>query len=132
MSDDYAIQPLPPGLGRAMIVVTTLMMSLMAAVDLTIVTVALPYMSGSLGATADDITWVVTMYTVAQAVAVGISGHLSRLLRSLERQARLLQREAVDVAVQDCVGVGGQRDREARTSEAPEDGVVVAQRRRTR
>jgi MFS transporter, DHA2 family, multidrug resistance protein len=71
---------LPPGFARTMIVVTTLMMSLMAAVDLTIVTVALPYMSGSLGATADDITWVVTMYTVAQAVAVGISGHLSRLL----------------------------------------------------
>jgi DHA2 family multidrug resistance protein len=80
MSADAPSQVLPAGLERTLVVVTTLMMSLMAAVDLTIVTVALPYMSGSLGATADDITWVVTMYTVAQAVAVGISGHLSRLL----------------------------------------------------
>ena len=80
MSDASASHVLPAGLARSLVVITTLMMSLMAAVDLTIVTVALPYMSGSLGATADDITWVVTMYTVAQAVTVGISGHLSRLL----------------------------------------------------
>ena len=50
----------------------------------------------------------------------------------VERQARFLQREAVDVTVEERVGVGGQRDREARTPEAPEDSVVVAQRRRTR
>ena len=80
MSDASASHVLPAGWARSLVVITTLMMSLMAAVDLTIVTVALPYMSGGLGATADDITWVVTMYTVAQAVAVGISGHLSRLL----------------------------------------------------
>ena len=71
---------LPAGLERTLVVVTMLMMSLMAAVDMTIVTVALPYMAGGLSATADDITWVVTMYTVSQAVAVGISGHLSRWL----------------------------------------------------
>ncbi len=69
---------LPAGFERSLVVLTMLMMSLMAAVDMTIVTVALPYMAGGLSATADDITWVVTMYTVSQAVAVGISGHMSR------------------------------------------------------
>jgi len=80
MSDEVTDLTLPAGLERSLIVVTMLMMSLMAAVDMTIVTVALPYMAGSLSATADDVTWVVTMYTVSQAVSVGISGHLSRWL----------------------------------------------------
>jgi hypothetical protein len=59
-------------------------------------------------------------------------GEFGGLLAGVERQARFLQREAVDVTVQDRVGMAGQRDREARTPEAPQDGVVMAQRRRTR
>ena len=54
-------------------------------------------------------------------------GHLGGLLRRVERQAGLLQREPVDVAVEDRVGVGGQLDREARVPEDTEDGVVVSQ-----
>ena len=74
------IKPLPPGFQRTMIVVTALFISLMAAIDLTIVAVALPYMAGSLNATADEVTWVVTMFAVGQAVVIGTTGHLSRLL----------------------------------------------------
>ena len=75
-----AVKPLPPGFQRTMVIVTTLFISIMASIDLTIVTVALPYMAGSLGATADEITWVVTMFAVGQAVVIGITGHLSRLM----------------------------------------------------
>src|SRR5260221_1376121 len=50
---------------------------------------------------------------------------------SVERQAPLLQREPVDVAVEYRVGVRGQLDREASVPKAPDDGVVVPQRRGT-
>ncbi len=63
-----------------MLVVTTLLVSIMATVDMSIVTVALPYMAGNLGATPDEITWVVTAFTAGQAIIIGITGHLSRLL----------------------------------------------------
>ena len=74
------IKPLPPGFQRNMIILTSLFVSLMAAIDLTIVTVALPYMAGSLNATPDEVTWVVTMFAVGQAIVIGITGHLSRML----------------------------------------------------
>ena len=74
------ITPLQPGFRRSMLLVTTLFISIMAAIDMTIVTVALPYMAGNLGATPDEITWVVTMFAVGQALSIGITGHLSRLL----------------------------------------------------
>ncbi len=51
------IKPLPPGFQRNMIIVTTLFVALMASIDLTIVTVALPYMAGNLNATSDEITY---------------------------------------------------------------------------
>ena len=72
--------PLPPGLQRNMVLVTALMVSVMATVDMTIVSVALPYMAGNLGASPDEITWVVTMFTCGQALIIGVTGHLSRLL----------------------------------------------------
>jgi DHA2 family multidrug resistance protein len=71
--------PLPPGTQRTMLLVTALMVSVMAAVDMTIVSVALPYMAGNLGAGPDEITWVVTMFTCGQALVIGVTGHLSRL-----------------------------------------------------
>src|SRR3954453_12641894 len=43
----------------------------------------------------------------------------------LERQARLLQRETVDIAVKQCVGMCGLLDREAGGSQTAEYGVVV-------
>ena len=49
----------------------------------------------------------------------------------VERQVHLRQREAVDVAVQERVGVGGHRDVEAARPEAADHRVVVAQVRRT-
>ncbi|MGB5833026.1 MAG: DHA2 family efflux MFS transporter permease subunit, partial [Thiohalocapsa sp.] len=72
--------PLPPGLQRNMLLITALTVSVMATVDMTIVAVALPYMAGNLGASPDEITWVVTMFTCGQALIIGVTGHLSRLL----------------------------------------------------
>ena len=69
-----------PGYQRTMLLATTLLISVMATLDMTIVAVALPYMAGNLNSGPDEITWVVTMFTVGQAIVIGVTGHLSRLL----------------------------------------------------
>ena len=78
MSD--SIKPMEPGFRRNMLLVSMLFVAIMAALDLTIVSVALPYMAGGLNATPDEITWVVTLFAIGQALVIGITGHLSRLL----------------------------------------------------
>jgi DHA2 family multidrug resistance protein len=50
---------------------------LMVILDMTVVNVALPHMMGALGATPDQITWVLTSYIVASAVTIPLSGFLA-------------------------------------------------------
>ena len=50
---------------------------IMVILDMTIANVALPHMQASLGAAQDTITWVLTSYIVAQAIATPITGWLS-------------------------------------------------------
>src|SRR5574338_297860 len=51
--------------------------SIMAALDMSIVNVALPSMSGTLGATIEEITWVVTGYILANVIIMPIVALLS-------------------------------------------------------
>src|ERR1700685_813237 len=51
--------------------------TLMQALDQTIANVALPYMQGSLSATSDEITWVLTSYITATAVMTAPVGWLA-------------------------------------------------------
>jgi len=48
----------------------------MAVLDLTVANVAIPHLSGNLGASLDQGTWVITSYAVAEAIAVPLSGWL--------------------------------------------------------
>ena len=50
---------------------------LMVILDMTVVNVALPHMMGALGATPDQITWVLTSYIVAEAIIIPTSGFLA-------------------------------------------------------
>lgn len=50
---------------------------IMQILDTTIANVALPHMQTSLGATVDTITWVLTSYIVAAAIAIPATGWLS-------------------------------------------------------
>jgi DHA2 family multidrug resistance protein len=50
---------------------------LMQALDTTIVNVALPYMEGSLSASSDQITWVLTSYIIAAAIMTAPVGWLA-------------------------------------------------------
>jgi DHA2 family multidrug resistance protein len=49
----------------------------MEVLDTTIANVALPYMAGSLGASNDESTWVLTSYLVSNAIVLPISGWLA-------------------------------------------------------
>jgi len=51
--------------------------SLIQILDSTIANVAIPHMQSSLGATSDEVSWVLTSYIVAVAVAMPITGWLA-------------------------------------------------------
>ena len=70
--DDTAAVP-----HRALITICAMIATLMQALDSTIANVALPYMQGSLSATYDQITWVLTSYITAAAIMTAPVGWLS-------------------------------------------------------
>lgn len=61
---------------RGMITVAIMLATIMQALDTTIANVALPHMQGSLQASQDQITWVLTSYIVAAAIATPLTGWL--------------------------------------------------------
>jgi len=62
---------------RTMVTVCAMVATLMQALDNTIANVALPYMQGTLSATSDQITWVLTSYVVAAAIFTAPVGWLA-------------------------------------------------------
>src|ERR1700720_1617978 len=52
----------------------------MEVLDTSIANVALPYMSGNLGASQDQSTWVLTSYLVSNAIVLPITGWLTVLI----------------------------------------------------
>ncbi len=74
MADLAAYQPVPH---RGAITACVILAVIMQALDTTIANVALPYMQGSVSASADQINWVLTSYIVAAAIMTPPSGWLS-------------------------------------------------------
>jgi DHA2 family multidrug resistance protein len=62
---------------RAIITLCLMIATLMQALDSTIANVALPYMQGSLSATYDEITWVLTSYVTAAAIMTAPVGWMA-------------------------------------------------------
>ncbi len=67
----------PRPLNRPMISVSIMAATVMQALDTTIANVALPHMQGSLSATQDQISWVLTSYIVAAAIMTPLTGWLA-------------------------------------------------------
>ena len=65
-----------PVLNRKMITLSVMLATIIQALDTTIANVALPHMQGSLSASQDQITWVLTSYIVAAAIATPLTGWL--------------------------------------------------------
>ena len=62
---------------RWLVIVGVMGAVIMQILDTTVANVALPHMRTSLGATADTITWVLTSYIIASAIAIPATGWLS-------------------------------------------------------
>src|SRR3954452_6938877 len=63
-----------------LLILTAVMASLLEIIDTSIVNVAIPTMMGNLGATLDEISWVITGYIIANAIVLPISAWMSQQL----------------------------------------------------
>jgi DHA2 family multidrug resistance protein len=68
----------PTGLRRVVIVATAITAAVMELIDTSIVNVALNEIAGNLGATIEDVAWVVTGYAIANVIVIPLSGFLAR------------------------------------------------------
>jgi len=66
-----------PPINRPAVTLCVILAVIMQALDTTIANVALPYMQGSVSASADQINWVLTSYIVAAAIMTPPSGFLA-------------------------------------------------------
>src|SRR5260370_27775349 len=69
-----AAEPWRPKVNPWLIAVVVALAAFMEVLDTSIANVALPYMAGSLGASNDESTWVLTSYLVSNAIVLPISG----------------------------------------------------------
>lgn len=67
-------------LERGLITVSIMLATIMQALDMTIANVALPHMQGTMSATQDQISWVLTSYIVAAAIMTPPTGFLASRL----------------------------------------------------
>ncbi len=65
------------GIAKFIIVITTVSAAVMELVDTSIVNVALTNMSGSLGVSIEDISWVITSYAIANVIIIPLTGFLA-------------------------------------------------------
>src|SRR5262250_962686 len=76
-AEDEPIEPQPEKRPPVALVVAVVLTAILEVLDITIVSVAIPHMLGTFGATSDQITWVLTSYLVSAAVVMPLSGYLS-------------------------------------------------------
>ncbi|MCB1494034.1 MAG: DHA2 family efflux MFS transporter permease subunit [Rhodobiaceae bacterium] len=66
------------GKSTLLVSIAVMLATIMVIIDMTVVNVNLAEMMGGLGATADQITWVLTSYIVAEAVTIPLGGILAK------------------------------------------------------
>jgi MFS transporter, DHA2 family, multidrug resistance protein len=69
-----------PKYNRWIIALTVTLATFMEVLDTSIANVSLPHIAGSLGASQEESTWVLTSYLVSNAIILPISAWLSRLI----------------------------------------------------
>src|SRR5471032_3036942 len=77
MSEQHAAHVYDSKVAEWAVLIGSMAGVLMQALDTTIVNVALPYMEGSLSASRDQITWVLTSYIIAAAIMTAPVGWLA-------------------------------------------------------
>jgi MFS family permease len=79
MTDPVATRDSTSRAPRWMIGAAVMLTTVMVILDMTIVNVSLPHMMGALGATSDQITWVLTTYIVVNAIFIPMTGFFAAL-----------------------------------------------------
>ena len=77
MNQEKHLSTFEPVPHRWLITFTVMMATIMAAIDISIVNVALPYMRGNLGASVEEITWVATGYLLSNVIVMPIIAMLT-------------------------------------------------------
>ncbi len=72
--------PWTPKHNKWLIALTVTLATFMEVLDTSIANVALPHMAGSLGASQDEATWVITSYLVANAIILPASAYLTTFI----------------------------------------------------
>lgn len=62
---------------RLMVTVAVMLSAIMVLLDMTIANVSLPHMMGALGVTSEQVTWVLTSYSMAEAIFIPLASYLS-------------------------------------------------------
>ncbi|MFT3828003.1 MAG: DHA2 family efflux MFS transporter permease subunit [Chitinophagaceae bacterium] len=65
---------------KRLLIITVILAAIMELIDTSIVNVALSYMSGNLGATLEDTSWVITSYAIANVIIIPITSFLTAKL----------------------------------------------------
>jgi DHA2 family multidrug resistance protein len=69
-----------PAINPWFVAVTVTLATFMEVLDSSIANVALPHIAGTLGATYEESTWVITSYLVSSAIVLPMSGWLSNII----------------------------------------------------
>src|SRR6476661_10491251 len=70
-----------PEINPWLIAIAVMSSTFMEVLDTSVVNVSLPHIAGSLSASTDEATWVLTSYIVANAIVLPISGWLANFGR---------------------------------------------------
>src|ERR1700690_1800383 len=77
---DTGSAPGRPSINPWIIAVTVTLATFMEVLDSSIANVALPHIAGTLGASSEEGTWVITSYLVSSAIVLPMSGWLSNVI----------------------------------------------------
>ncbi|USH02627.1 DHA2 family efflux MFS transporter permease subunit [Grimontia kaedaensis] len=76
-NSDISPQPMEAGSARLMVTLAVMLSAIMVLLDMTIANVSLPHMMGALGVTSEQVTWVLTSYSMAEAICIPLASYLS-------------------------------------------------------
>ncbi len=77
MPDDVSQQNMQPGANPWLIALAVILPAFMEVIDTSIASVCIPYIAGSISASNDEATWVLTFYLLSNAVVLPASGWFS-------------------------------------------------------
>jgi len=80
ISNPSRLPEAPLAINPWIVAVTVTLATFMEVLDSSIANVALPHIAGTLGASAEESTWVITSYLVSSAIVLPMSGWLSNII----------------------------------------------------